>query len=71
MNFGLLVNTIVSFLITAFAIFLLVKGVNALQKKEEAAPPPAPTTKTCPFCATDIPIPAKRCPHCTSELEAA
>jgi large conductance mechanosensitive channel len=71
MNFGLLVNTIVSFLITAFAIFLVVKGANALKKKEEAAPPPAPTTKTCPFCATAIPIPATRCPHCTSELEAA
>jgi large conductance mechanosensitive channel len=71
MNFGLLVNAIVSFLITAFAIFLVVKAVNALEKKKEAPPPPAPTTKTCPFCATDIPIPATRCPHCTSELEAA
>jgi len=71
MNFGLLVNTIVSFLITAFAIFLVIKAVAVFQKKEEPAPPPAPTTKTCPFCATDIPIPATRCPHCTSQLEAA
>jgi large conductance mechanosensitive channel len=71
MNFGLLVNAIVSFLITAFAIFLVVKGANALKRKEKPAPPPAPTTKTCPFCATAIPIPATRCPHCTSELEAA
>ena len=68
MNFGLLVNAIIMFLITAFAIFLVVKAANQMKRKEEAAPPPAPTTKTCPFCATDIPIPAKRCPHCTSEL---
>ena len=71
MNFGLFINTIVVFLITAFAIFLVVKGASSMKKKEEAAPPPAPTTKTCPFCATEIPIPATRCPHCTSELEAA
>jgi large conductance mechanosensitive channel len=71
MNFGLLINAIVIFVITAFAIFLVVKGANKMKKKEEAAPPPAPTTKTCPFCATAIPIPATRCPHCTSELDAA
>jgi large conductance mechanosensitive channel len=70
MNFGLTINAIVSFLITAFAIFLVVKAANRLRKKEEAAPP-APTTKDCPFCATAIPIPATRCPHCTSELKAA
>jgi large conductance mechanosensitive channel len=70
MNFGVLINTIVIFLITAFAIFLLIKGISRMQK-EEAAPPPAPTTKACPFCATDIPIPATRCPNCTSQLEAA
>jgi large conductance mechanosensitive channel len=71
MNFGLLINAIVIFLITAFAIFLVIKGANKLKKEKEAAPPPAPTTKTCPFCATAIPIPATRCPNCTSELEAA
>ena len=70
MNFGVFINTLISFLITAFAIFLVVKGANALQRKEEAAPPPAPTTKSCPFCHTDIPIPATRCPNCTSQLEA-
>jgi large conductance mechanosensitive channel len=68
MNFGVLINAIVMFLITAFAIFLVIKGANKMKKKEVAAPAPAPTTKTCPFCATDIPIPATRCPHCTSEL---
>ena len=73
MNFGVFINTIIIFLITAFAIFLVVKAANRFKKKEEAAPapPPEPTTKTCPFCATEIPIPATRCPHCTSELEAA
>ena len=71
MNFGVFINTIVIFVITAFAIFLVVRAANAMKRKEEAAPPSAPTTKTCPFCATEIPIPATRCPHCTSELEAA
>jgi large conductance mechanosensitive channel len=71
MNFGVFINTIISFLITALAIFFVIKGANALQRKEEApAPPPEPTTKQCPFCFTDIPIPATRCPHCTSQLEA-
>jgi large conductance mechanosensitive channel len=69
MNFGVFINTLIAFLITAFAIFLVIKGVNRLQREKEAAPPPAPTTKQCPFCFTDIPIPATRCPHCTSQLE--
>ena len=67
MNFGVFINTLISFLITAFAIFLVIKGANRLQREKEA-PPPAPTTKQCPFCYTDIPIPATRCPHCTSQL---
>jgi large conductance mechanosensitive channel len=67
-NLGLLVNAIVSFLITSLAIFALVKGVALTKKKEKPAPPPEPTTKSCPFCATDIPIAATRCPNCTSEL---
>ena len=68
MNFGVFINALIAFLITALAIFLVIKGANRLQREQEAAPPPAPTTKTCPFCYTDIPIPATRCPHCTSEL---
>jgi large conductance mechanosensitive channel len=68
MNFGLFINTLIAFLITAFAIFLVIKGANQLQKKEAPAPPPAPATKPCPYCYTDIPIPATRCPHCTSQL---
>jgi large conductance mechanosensitive channel len=66
-NYGLFMNTIISFLIIAFAIFMVVKGMNSLKKQEEAAPA-EPTEKDCSFCYTAIPIKATRCPHCTSEL---
>jgi len=69
-NFGLFINTVINFLIVAFAIFLLIRNVNKL-KRQEAAPPPVPTTKECPFCLSAIPIKASRCAHCTSELKAA
>jgi len=69
-NVGLFINTLIDFLIIAFAIFMVVKAINSMKRKEEAAPPP-PTEKACPFCATNIPIKATRCPHCTSQLEAA
>ena len=67
LNYGLFVNTIVNFLIVAFAIFFLIRGMNALKKKEAAQP----TTKECPQCLLTIPIKATRCGHCTSELRAA
>lgn len=63
------VTAIVTFLITAFVLFCIVKGINklsAVNKKEEA--PAAPTTKKCPYCLSEIPIEATRCAHCTSEL---
>ncbi len=66
MNFGLFVNTIINFIIVAFAVFILVKNVNRFRKQEEAAP----TKKDCPFCFSSIPIKATRCPSCTSELKA-
>jgi large conductance mechanosensitive channel len=66
-NYGLFVNTIISFIIVAFAIFILIRKINALKKKEEA-PPVVPTTKDCPYCLTSIPIKATRCPNCTSKL---
>ena len=69
LNYGLFVNTVVNFLIVAFAIFFLVRGMNALKKEE--APPAAPATKECPHCLSTIPIKATRCGHCTSELKAA
>jgi large conductance mechanosensitive channel len=64
-NYGLFLNSIIDFLIVAFAIFLLIRMVNRWSKP---APAPAPATKDCPFCATAIPIAAKRCPNCTSQL---
>src|SRR4030043_1412619 len=56
-NFGLFINTVINFLIVAFAIFLLIRNVNKL-KRQEAAPPPVPTTRECPFCLSAIPIKA-------------
>lgn len=70
LNYGVFINTIISFLIVAFAVFLLIKNINRLKRKEEPAPAPEPTTKDCTFCFTPIPIKATRCPHCTSELTA-
>ncbi len=69
-NYGLFINTIISFLIIAFAIFLLIRGVNRLQE-EEQAPPEEPTTKDCPYCFSEISIHASRCPNCTSQLEVS
>jgi large conductance mechanosensitive channel len=68
MNYGLFINSIVTFLIVAFAVFLLIKQINALKRKQEA--PAAPTTKECPFCLSTVPLKAIRCPQCTSELKA-
>jgi large conductance mechanosensitive channel len=70
LNLGLFINTIVSFVIVAFAVFLLVRGVNQLRQEQEG-PPAVPTTKECPYCLSEIPLKASRCPHCTSELGAA
>jgi large conductance mechanosensitive channel len=68
-NFGMFVNTIISFIIVAFAVFLLVRTINKLRRQEEA-PPAAPATKDCIYCFSKIPIKATRCPNCTSELKA-
>ncbi|MDH4043663.1 MAG: large-conductance mechanosensitive channel protein MscL [Gemmatimonadota bacterium] len=70
MAYGMFINALVSFLIVAFAVFLLIRAMVKLQSKEDA-PPAAPTTKDCDYCKTSIPIKAVRCPHCTSELKAA
>ena len=66
-NIGLFLNTIIDFIIVAFAIFIVVKQLNKLKRKEVPAPA-APSTKTCSYCAMEISINAKRCPHCTSTL---
>jgi large conductance mechanosensitive channel len=69
LNYGLFFNTVLDFIIVAFAIFLMIKQINRL-KREETPAPAAPSTKECPFCFSMIPIKATRCPQCTSELKA-
>ena len=66
LNYGLFISAIVDFLIVAFVIFLVIKGINKLQKPAPAA---APTTKKCPYCFTEIALEATRCPNCTSQLD--
>lgn len=70
MNLGLFVNALISFVLVAFAVFLLVRAVNRMKRKEEVGPAPAATTKDCPFCVSSIPLQATRCPFCTSEIAA-
>jgi len=65
-NYGLFFNTIISLIIVGFAVFLLVKNLNRMQREKE--PEEAPATKKCSFCFSEIAIEATRCPHCTSEL---
>jgi large conductance mechanosensitive channel len=67
LNYGVFINTVISFLIVAFAVFLLVRTINKMKRQEEALPP-VPTTKDCTFCFSKIPIQATRCPNCTSAL---
>jgi large conductance mechanosensitive channel len=67
-NYGAFINTIISFFIVAFAVFLLIRNLNRLKKQEEA--PTEATTKECPFCLSTIPFKARRCAHYTSELPA-
>lgn len=69
-NYGLFINQVIDFVIVAFAIFLLIRQINAMRRRSEA-PPAVPTTKSCLYCLSDIPLKATRCPHCTSELKAA
>ena len=68
-NYGAFINTIISFVIVAFAVFLLIRSLNRMKKPEEA--PAEATTKECPYCLSTIPVKATRCAHCTSELKAA
>lgn len=68
--YGNFITAVINFLITAFVIFCLVKGINAVNDKFSKKPEPAaPTTKKCPFCKSEIAIDATRCPHCTSVLD--
>lgn len=67
LNYGVFINTVISFLIVAFSIFIIIKSLNKMKKKQEEAPA-QPTTKDCPYCFEKISVSAKRCPHCTSQL---
>lgn len=67
-NYGLFINTVISFLIVAYAIFMVIKSLNRLKKKQEEIPAEAPTTKNCPYCFEKVSLSATRCPHCTSQL---
>lgn len=67
LNYGLFISTVIDFVIVAFVLFLVVRQVNRMRKPAPAAAT-APTTKACPYCQTEIPIKATRCPHCTSQL---
>lgn len=66
-NYGVFINTVIDFVIIAFALFLVVRQVNRLRRQKEE--PAEPTTKECPHCLSEIPIGATRCPACTSQLE--
>jgi large conductance mechanosensitive channel len=66
-NYGVFLQAVISFLVVAAAVFFLIRGINRM-RRHGAEPPPPPTVKECPFCATNIPIKAKRCPQCTSQL---
>lgn len=68
LNYGIFINSIISFLIVVFSVFLLIRSINRLRSQKET-PQAAPTTKECPFCLSVVPIKAVRCAHCTSELK--
>ena len=70
LNYGVFFNAVLDFLIVAFAIFMMIRQMNKM-KKEEPAPAAAPTQKECPQCLSSIPIKAKRCAHCTTQLVTA
>ena len=68
LNYGVFLNAVIDFAIVAFAIFMVVKGMNNLRRKAEKTEEGEPTTKECPFCISTIPIKATRCPQCTAEI---
>ena len=71
LNYGVFINQILNFVLVAFAVFLLVREINRMSVDIHGPAPTAATTKECPYCASVIALKARRCPHCTSELQAA
>ncbi|NBJ89825.1 large-conductance mechanosensitive channel protein MscL [Acutalibacter sp. 1XD8-36] len=68
LRYGAFIAAVINFLLIALVLFLLIKTINSLRRKKEEAPAPV-STKTCPYCKSEIHIDAARCPHCTSELQ--
>ena len=68
LNYGLVLNNVINFLIVAFVIFIMIQQINKLSKPAKPAAPAAPTTKECPFCCSTVAIKAVRCPNCTSQF---
>lgn len=72
LTYGNFINAIITFLLTAFALFFVVKFINGMRnigKKKVEETPAAPTTKICPYCKSEIPVDATKCAHCTSDVE--
>ena len=67
-NYGVFINTIISFIIIAFAVFMMIRQINKMKREE---PAPEPDTKECPYCFSTIPIKATRCGYCTSDLKGS
>jgi len=68
-RYGVFLNSVISFLIVAFSVFVLIRAINNLRSQEKVTPAPA-TTRACPYCTSSIPLKATRCPQCTSQLAA-
>ena len=69
-NYGIFINSTISFIIVAFAVFLLVRGINRIRRQLETPPDVVPSTRECPYCLSVIPANAVRCGHCTSDLKS-
>ena len=70
LKYGVFLNTVIDFVIVAFAVFMMIRALNRMKRTEAPAPVAAPTTKDCAFCCNAIPVKATRCPHCTSQIAA-
>lgn len=69
LRYGTFLNSLISFALVAFAVFMLVRYINKLKSPQQSPEPVSPTIKKCTYCFSDIPLEATRCPHCTSQLE--
>ena len=70
-NYGMFINTVIDFVLVAFAIFFMISQMSRMSKKKEPESAPLPTTKVCGYCYSSVPLKATKCGHCTSDLKAA